>query len=91
MHLYTLYIIPGPVDSTEVSALSQRAKDERWSVYTFRDGLQTLPDTLLTNIKERGVTVKMEQPCTQLVFKDGKAMVSDQPSEITVLVVCYCH
>nr|QIA61821.1 protoporphyrinogen oxidase [Halichondria panicea]QIZ30884.1 protoporphyrinogen oxidase [Halichondria panicea] len=62
-------------DATEVSALSQRAKDERWSVYTFRSGLQTLPDTLLTKIKERGVTVKMDQPCTELTFKDGKAMV----------------
>ena len=72
----TTYCI-SPIDATEVSALSQRAKEERWSVYTFRSGLQTLPDTLLTKIKERGVTVKMDQPCTELTFKDGKAMVSD--------------
>lgn len=63
------------VDSLEISPLSQRAKDERWSVYTFKNGLQTLPDSLLAKLTERGVTVRMGQPCTQLSFNNGKVEV----------------
>ncbi len=45
-------------------------------MYSFRNGLQTLTDTLLTRIKQKGVDVRIEKSCTKLTFQDGKAMVS---------------
>ena len=61
--------------SFDPCSLLAKAKAEQWTVYSFKNGLQTLPDTLITKVMEKGVKVNLEQPCSKLTFEDGKAKV----------------
>lgn len=65
---------PAPLDPS-VSPLVKQSVAERWTTVSLRNGLQSLPDALLAQISENGVSVFMEQPCTKLTFENGKAKV----------------
>jgi len=56
---------PGPI-----SILSRRAKQERWSVYTLQNGLQSLPNTLYQKLSDQ-VKVITNTSCTKLEFGDN--------------------
>ncbi|XP_039281587.1 protoporphyrinogen oxidase-like [Nilaparvata lugens] len=51
--------------------LSERAKKEKWSVWTMEGGLQTLPDKLSSKLADDGVDISLNEKCTSLKFVDG--------------------
>ena len=53
-----------------ISTLSKRAKQECWSIYTLRDGLQSLPNTLCKKLSGQ-VKVITNMCCTKLEFTDN--------------------
>jgi len=44
-------------------------------MYSLKEGLGSFPTKVLEYLQSRGVVVKLNQPCQQLSFKDGLAMV----------------
>ena len=72
-------------DPSVMSPLAMRAKEERWSTWSLKGGLQTLSDKLLDVLIQRGVNVKMTSPCTAVNFNpDGKLRVAWPNEELTV-------
>uniref|UniRef100_A0A1B6L6C7 Protoporphyrinogen oxidase n=1 Tax=Graphocephala atropunctata TaxID=36148 RepID=A0A1B6L6C7_9HEMI len=59
----------------EKSPLGKRALQEKWSVWTLKDGLQQLPDTLGKEVQKKGAKVKFNSLCTKLEFH-GKNQVT---------------
>ena len=58
-------------------ALATRVKDERWSVYSFKRGMQQLPDRLEEEASQRKeAELLRDTPCSPLQWKDGKFLVS---------------
>ena len=53
----------------------KRASGEKWNMYSLRGGLGSLPDALHRYLLKKGVEIRLEQPCSKLDFRDGKAMV----------------
>ncbi|XP_075223503.1 protoporphyrinogen oxidase [Lycorma delicatula] len=56
----------------ESTNLSNKAKQERWSVWMLDGGLQTLPDALTSHVKEKGAEVMLNSPCTHLKFGNNE-------------------
>ncbi|XP_030329823.1 protoporphyrinogen oxidase isoform X2 [Strigops habroptila] len=48
------------------SGLSRRARAERWSQWSLRGGMQTLPEALAQFLRERGVELRCHQPLRSL-------------------------
>ena len=60
-------------------ALATRVKDERWSVYSFKRGMQQLPDRLEEEASQRKeAELLKDTPCSPLQWKDGKFLVGTQ-------------
>uniref|UniRef100_A0A1B6ID66 Protoporphyrinogen oxidase n=1 Tax=Homalodisca liturata TaxID=320908 RepID=A0A1B6ID66_9HEMI len=57
------------------SFLGKRAVQEKWSVWTLKDGLQQFPETLGKEVQKRGAKVKFNSLCTKLDFH-GKNQVT---------------
>jgi len=64
-------------DKTEVdSQLIKRCRSEKWSMWSFESGLQTLPDELARYLKSaNNVDICTETCCTQLQFTQQKVKV----------------
>lgn len=78
-------MLPSVPDTSVLSPLATRAKEERWSTWSLQGGLQTLCDKLLELLKQRGVNFKMNAPCTAVNFNtDGKLTVTCPNEKITV-------
>ena len=60
----------------ERSELGKRAKTERWAIWSFTNGLQTLPDALAKRLTEEGVEIHSGTPCLGIKFTDRGARVS---------------
>ncbi|XP_001381688.1 protoporphyrinogen oxidase [Monodelphis domestica] len=58
------------------SPLISQARAERWSQWSLRGGLETLPQTLGTHLLSQGVTILKGQPVCGLNFQLGKWQVS---------------
>nr|XP_058165978.1 protoporphyrinogen oxidase isoform X4 [Dasypus novemcinctus] len=59
------------------SALIRQARAERWSQWSFRGGLETLPQALDTHLTSRGVSILRGQPVSGLNLQaDGRWKVS---------------
>ncbi|XP_059001917.1 protoporphyrinogen oxidase isoform X3 [Mustela lutreola] len=59
------------------SALIRQARAERWSQWSLRGGLETLPQALYTHLTSRGVTVLKGQPvCGLSLQAEGRWKVS---------------
>ena len=57
-------------------ALASRVKDERWSVYSFKRGMQQLPNRLKEEASQRKeAELLRDTPCSPLQWKDGKFLV----------------
>jgi len=65
------------LDKTEVrSQLVKRCASEKWSVWSFESGMQTLPDQLARYLKStKNVDIRTENRCTQLQFAPDKVQV----------------
>ena len=58
------------------SILSDRAKEEHWSTYSFKQGLQQLSDSLAESLgSEPNIELVKDAACSSVSFKDGKANV----------------
>lgn len=56
----------------EMSELGKMAKEKRWAMWNFVNGLQTLPATLSKWVTDQGAEVHLNSPCKHLDFeKDG--------------------
>ena len=53
-----------------ISTLSKRAKQQRWSIYTLQNGLQSLPDVLHQKLSDQA-TIVTNTSCTKLIFTDN--------------------
>ena len=53
-----------------VSSLSTRAKQEQWSIYTLRSGLQSLPNALYQRLMDQA-TVMTSVCCNKVEFTSG--------------------
>lgn len=68
-----------------MSPLAKRAKEERWSTWSLKGGMETLSDKLHEVLTQRGVNVKMTSPCTAVNFNpDGKLTVAWPNQQLTV-------
>lgn len=56
-----------------VSDLVKRAETEKWSIYSFNEGLEILPQTLATAVRAAGTSISMESDCKSVSL--GKSQV----------------
>ncbi|XP_053670510.1 protoporphyrinogen oxidase [Anopheles nili] len=54
---------------TQMARLAERAKAENWSIYSIRGGLQTLPETLATDLQSKGASIVTGIKCEELFFE----------------------
>lgn len=60
------------VKTNELEGLALKAKKERWQIYSFKDGLETLPKAMYEYIKKYKVDVLLNSRCNRLEFdSDG--------------------
>ncbi|XP_045184035.1 protoporphyrinogen oxidase-like [Mercenaria mercenaria] len=60
-----------------LSNLVVRRTNEKWSTFSFKQGLQQLSDSLRDAVKQNPkVEVLMNSPCTQVNFSNGKALLT---------------
>lgn len=87
----------GTKQSQQLGSLAMRAKNERWNIFSFKNGLETLPKALEANLRNSQVNIELnaicksvEMPTDQdnaLVYlEDGKVLngqnvISSLPSE----------
>jgi oxygen-dependent protoporphyrinogen oxidase len=55
--------------------LFERAKNEKWSIWSLDGGLELLPETLGRSIKQQQAEVLLNSPCEEIIFQSGKAAV----------------
>lgn len=55
--------------------LFKRAVKEKWSLWSLDGGLELLPETLTSSIKNQQADVLLSSPCEEIVFQTGKAAV----------------
>jgi len=55
--------------------LFKRAVKEKWSVWSLDGGLELLPETLTSSIKNKHADVLLSSPCEDIDFQAGKATV----------------
>uniref|UniRef100_A0A182I933 Protoporphyrinogen oxidase n=1 Tax=Anopheles arabiensis TaxID=7173 RepID=A0A182I933_ANOAR len=60
--------------ATQMARLADRAKAENWSIYSIRGGLQTLPETLATDLQAKGASIVTGTKFEELTF-DGDRVV----------------
>ncbi|KAL1509381.1 hypothetical protein ABEB36_004134 [Hypothenemus hampei] len=71
-------------DIPKKGLLAARAKIEKWSVYTFKEGLETLPLALEKSINNTvGIETKFNQNCKEIKFKkNGEVSIHLEGGEI---------
>lgn len=57
------------------SALYNRVKREKWSVYSFNNGLQTLPNRIEEIIKRKGVQINLDTKCDKVEFSNEEVII----------------
>ena len=67
--------------SADAPELVKRAMRERWQFYTLRNGLSSFPERLAQKLKEVGVKVLTEHPCSHVTFSSNGAKVVTDGSE----------
>ncbi|XP_018561656.1 protoporphyrinogen oxidase [Anoplophora glabripennis] len=55
-------------NKSELQGLSLKAKKEKWQIYSFKKGLETLPKAMSDYIKKRQVNILLNSRCNQLEF-----------------------
>jgi oxygen-dependent protoporphyrinogen oxidase len=58
--------------------LFKRAVKEKWSVWSLDGGLELLPETLTSRIKNQQADLLLASPCEEIIFQTGKAAVKVQ-------------
>lgn len=57
------------------SKIAQRAKSEKWSIYSLEGGLETLPHRLVEELKKENVDVHLNKKCSSIEFQDKKVLL----------------
>ncbi|KAL5499828.1 hypothetical protein EMCRGX_G011291 [Ephydatia muelleri] len=78
--MFFLKLSVDPV-SADAPELVKRAVQERWQFYTLRNGLSSFPERLAQKLKEAGVRVLTEHPCSHVTFSSNGAKVVTDGSE----------
>ncbi|XP_054258959.1 protoporphyrinogen oxidase [Macrosteles quadrilineatus] len=71
-----------PIEKT--TKLAKRALEEKWSVWSLRDGLQQLTDALATNVEGKGAKLMLNAECSKIEFhgKEVTCVLKD-PNGVT--------
>lgn len=64
------------------SSLNKQAKQERWSIYSFHDGLETLPNKLEEINKKNGLQILLNTPCIEIEINSNKVILKTQNRNI---------
>ncbi|XP_044757196.1 protoporphyrinogen oxidase [Coccinella septempunctata] len=64
------------------SALLDRVKSEKWSVYSFKNGLETLPSTLENVISSHGVEINLNTKCDKVEFFGKEVIIHNQHTSV---------
>ena len=81
----TMFFIVAAPDLIVQNPLVERAKREKWSIWSLKGGIQTLSDRLHEVLVQRGVNIKTQTKCTSVDFKaDGTVSVSWPNGDCTV-------
>lgn len=66
-----------------INDLAKKAKQEKWSVYSFKKGIETLPKTLESKLKENGIQINCNTKCTGIDINGNQILIStDNASNI---------
>ena len=80
-----LHFLPSAPDTSVLSPLATRAREERWSTWSLQGGLQTLCDKLLEVLKQQGVDFKVDAPCTAVNFNTDGRLTVTWPNEKVIV------
>lgn len=74
--------------SPSTSELVQQANKEKWRIYSFKGGMETLSDALIDNLRSQNVQLDLMSPCSSITFADNRAVVSigDRTHETDCLI-----
>ncbi|XP_066196546.1 protoporphyrinogen oxidase, partial [Sylvia atricapilla] len=64
-------------------ALAQRARAERWSQWSLRGGMESLPRALVAFVSPRGAELRCDTPLTHLCHRRGRWQVTFPGGSIT--------
>ncbi|EEZ98095.1 protoporphyrinogen oxidase [Tribolium castaneum] len=53
-----------------------RARSEKWNIYSFKNGCETLPIALRNNIVSNGVNIKFNTECTEIITDKGQVILN---------------
>ena len=59
----------------EDNPLVQKAKAEKWQIYTLQGGLATLTNTLKVAVERGGVDIRLNTPVSRVDFLEGGVKV----------------
>lgn len=65
-----------------LSALAKRSRDEKWSIYSIRGGLNTFIEALEAYVQNEGVEIHKESPCKAISFGSGKVRLEFPGTEV---------
>lgn len=58
----------GASDADDSSDLVRRAESEKWSIYSFNEGIEILPQMLARRVREAGTSITMDTDCEAMSF-----------------------
>lgn len=65
-----------------LSELAERAKREKWSVYSFKDGVEQLPNALQKAVVEKGCNIRFNAECTEIKCTDKKVRLTLKDGQV---------
>lgn len=63
--------------------LVQQSEVDRWSIYSFKGGMQTLTQTIIEHLQKNDVALTLNAPCDRIEFIDQKAIVTTNGAQHT--------
>lgn len=57
-------------------SLVETAQEQKWSIYSMRNGLETLPDALQQYLQSNEVEINLSSKCDQISFDSNSALLS---------------
>ncbi|GLG94808.1 Protoporphyrinogen oxidase [Gryllus bimaculatus] len=63
-------------DVKSKNVLAEKCKQEKWSVYSFEGGMETLPLALAKEVKKQGTEIQFNAKCKEITFRSNKVFLS---------------
>ena len=70
------------VHNIQMGELSKKATLERWSIYSFENGLETLPECMEHMLREAKVKIRMSNPCVRINFSNDSVQLELKSGDI---------